>query len=251
MIGIVGGMGPKAGEHLHSKILSNTRASSDFDHLQIVLFTNPALPDRGPFIFGEHQDNPAQEIVRSLLLLHQMGATVLCVPCNTAHSACIWDVVEAGMRESAPDAVLLHIIRVTVDYIVHHHPTVARVGILGTTYTIACELYQRELASHNIQPIVPNETNQRRVQDSIYHPQWGMKAKSDPVTKEATEAIAAASLRMIADGAELVILGCTELGLALPQSDLKGTPLVDSNIILARECIRQAAGNAKLTSKVN
>jgi aspartate racemase len=249
MIGIVGGMGPKAGENLHAKILANTRAARDHEHLQVVLYTNPAIPDRTPFLRGETTENPAHEILHSLLMLYQFGAQVLCVPCNTAHAPAIWDVVVEGMQRGAPDAELLHIIELTAEHVVRRHADVSHVGILATTATISCELYQRALAHRNIHSIVPSEATQRRVEEAIFHPQWGIKAQSDPVSAEARQVLEAAALRMIADGAEAVVLGCTEIPLALPETALRGYPLIDATTLMAREAIRRAAGLERLTAR--
>jgi aspartate racemase len=249
LIGIVGGMGPKAGEYLHAKILANTRAVSDADHLQMVLFTNPAIPDRNAYLTGEVPENPAQEIIRSALLLVELGCRVLCVPCNTAHAPPIWDVVSSVLAERAPEAELLHLVNLTVDYLVHHHPSTSHVGILATTATVQCGVYQSALSHHNIRPIVPREGSQRHVQEAIFHPEWGIKSKSDPVAQEATDALKAAAVRMIAEGAEAIILGCTEVPLALADPNLKGYPLIDSTTVLAREAIRRAGGEEKLLSR--
>ena len=248
LIGIVGGLGPKAGESLHAKILSNTRAVGDADHLPILLYTNPGVPDRGDFIFGEGDENPAYEILRSLQLLMQAGAEVLCVPCNTAHAPVIWDVVEEGFRQITTGAELLHLIQVVTDHVVHRHPNVANVGILGTCGTLQTGVYQSALSLHNIRSIAPSDAAQRGVQNAIYHPDWGIKARSTPVSEEARGALQAGALRMIADGAQAVILGCTEVPLAFTEPDLKGIPLIDSTAVLARECIRRAAGEEKLVS---
>ncbi|MCE5216366.1 amino acid racemase [bacterium] len=249
LIGIVGGMGPKAGENLHAKILLNTRAVSDSDHLQVLLYTNPAIPDRNAFLRGEVEENPAYEILRSLQLLYGSGARVLCVPCNTAHAPAIWEVVEAGMPERARDAELLNIVSLTVGHLVRTFPSVSHVGILATTGTIAAGVYQTALSHHNVRPVVPKETTQRNVQEAVFHPEWGVKAQSSPVSQIAVDALRAAAVRMIADGAEAVILGCTEIPLALTEADLKGFPLIDATAVLAREAIRRAAGEDKLISR--
>jgi len=74
----------------------------------------------------------------------------------------------------------------------------------------------------------------------IYHPSWGIKARS-PVTEKARNQ-AVEALRILLDlGAEAVILGCTELPLAVPEREWEGVPLVDPMVALARAMIREAA----------
>jgi aspartate racemase len=250
IIGIVGGMGPKAGESLHADILRNTRAIRDQDHLHIILYTNSTIPDRSDFLTGASQSSPAPEILRSLQMLVQVGCAVLCVPCNTAQSPPIWDVVEAGFAEFAQGAELLNIVTVTADAVVRRHPEISHVGILATERTVGAGIYQAALSERNVHSIVPSESNQRHVQEAIFHPDWGIKAESAPVTREAIDRLHAAALRMIADGAEAIILGCTEIPLAFTGRVLKGVPLIDSTDALARESIRRAAGDDKLVPLV-
>lgn len=249
IIGIVGGLGPKAGEHLHGRILANTRAVKDQDHLRILLYTNPSIPDRSEYLEGKTHQNPGQPILESLMLLVKMGATVLCVPCNTAHAPPIWDYVTAGLQRAAPEAELLHIVEITVAHLLQHHPSVSHVGILSTAATRDSGVYQAALGRHNIRALFPTETNQRHVQEAIFHPDWGIKAQSAPVTQQAMDSLEAAAVRMIADGAEAIILGCTEIPLAVRGQTIKGIPVIDSTACLARQAIRCAASDAKLVSQ--
>jgi len=246
IIGIVGGVGPKAGENLHAKILLNTRAVRDGDHLPILLYTNPAIPDRTDFILGKSPENPGHEILRSLELLVSAGARVLCIPCNTAHAPVIWDVVKAGLAALVCDAQLLHIVNLTVEHMVHHYPNVSRVGILATTGTILAEVYQVALVQHGIFSVVPSESHQREIHDAIYHPEWGIKARSAPVMPHAIDILTSAAARLVAGGAEAIILGCTEIPLALTEPELGNAVLIDASNILARKAIQRAAGEEKL-----
>lgn len=248
IIGIVGGIGPKAGESLHGKILSNTRAAGDLDHLPILLYTNPAIPDRTDFVLGKSSENPAHQILASLRVLVQAGAQVLCVPCNTAHAAMIWDVVTAGLGSLAAEAELLHIVNLTVDHVWRHRPKVSHVGILATTGTIASEVYQVALAERQMSPVVPSEDLQHQIHEAIYNPAWGIKAQSAPVSQHAANRLRSAANELIADGAEAIILGCTEIPLAFTESVIEGVALIDSTNVLARAAIQCAAGEQKLTT---
>ncbi len=248
LIGIVGGVGPKAGESTHAAVLANTRAVRDSDHLHVLLYTNPSVPDRTEFVLGRSTENPATEILRSLRLLVQFGCGVVCVPCNTAHSPAVWDVVQEGFQEFAVGAELLNIVELTAEFVTHTYPSTSHVGLLATDGTIAAEVYQHAFNHRNVRVVLPTETNQRRVQEAIYHPDWGIKSKSSPVAQEAIDALETAAFRMIADGAEAMILGCTEIPLALAEPTLKNIPLVNTTAVLAREAIRRAAGEEKLVT---
>ena len=83
-IGIIGGMGPLATCDLMEKIIRNTKAACDQDHLHLYVDCNTEIPDRTKAILGEGQ-SPAPEMITSAGKLIGMGADLLMMPCNTAH----------------------------------------------------------------------------------------------------------------------------------------------------------------------
>ncbi|MGC9312133.1 MAG: aspartate/glutamate racemase family protein, partial [Sediminispirochaetaceae bacterium] len=74
--------------------------------------------------------------------------------------------------------------------------------------------------------------------DTIYHPEWGLKAVS-PASETARRRFADYADVLISDGAEALVLGCTEIPLALPGLRYGDTPLVDPVVALARGMIRE------------
>ena len=92
-IGIVGGAGPYAGLDLAQKILEQTIAEKDQDYLPTLLISTPdKIEDRTRFLLGEITSNPAHSIFRNLCDLNTLGASVVGIPCNTAHAPAIKDV---------------------------------------------------------------------------------------------------------------------------------------------------------------
>ncbi|MEA3479370.1 MAG: aspartate racemase, partial [Bacteroidota bacterium] len=55
-IGIIGGMGSEATSDLFRSIVNQTQASGDGDHLPIIIYNNPFIPDRSDFILGKGPD---------------------------------------------------------------------------------------------------------------------------------------------------------------------------------------------------
>ena len=76
-----------------------------------------------------------------------------------------------------------------------------------------------------------------RVQQAISNTAYGIKAQSNPVTPEARAALLAEAEKLVEQGADAVILGCTEIPLALTEPDLRGVPLLDATKGLARALI--------------
>lgn len=249
LIGILGVGSPRAGETLHTRIAAHTRAVYPADHLQVVLYTHPAAPSAEDFALGLITENPGQEMLRSLLLLHQIGAGVLAIPCAAAHATGIRALIAGELPVAAPDAVLLDAVELTVRKLLSQFPAVSHVGVLGSTGDLAAGVFQSHLAAHEMQAVLPPETHQRRVQEALDHPQWGIRSQVGPVSREASDALNAAALRLIAEGAGALIIASPEISLALPVTEIKGTPVLDMTTVLAREAIRQAAGEMRLLTR--
>ena len=84
VIGILGGMGPEATLDCFGKIIKNTPAQRDQDHLRVVIDSNPAVPDRTAAIV-EDGPSPVPMIVDGCHALEKAGADFIIIPCVSAH----------------------------------------------------------------------------------------------------------------------------------------------------------------------
>lgn len=239
IIGIVGGMGPHAGYDLAAKILEHTIASADQDHLPVALLSYPErIPDRATFLFGEAPDHPGCAIARIVEQLERVGAVVAAIPCNTAHAPPIFDHVQQSIAERGGTIELVSIIDATVAEVERAFPAGTPIGILGTTAVYELRLYADALEAAGYPAVMPDPAVQETsVNQVIYNPGFGLKAQSQPVTREARERLLGAISHLKAHGARAVILGCTELPLALPEPTVDDLPLVDPTVLLARALI--------------
>lgn len=239
-IGIAGGMGPYAGLDLVKKIFDQTLAARDQDHLDVILLSTPHVPDRTRFLLENSGENPAHAIVQVLQALEFSGAVVAGIPCNTAHSPRILEVVQHELVAAKNKIQLLSIIDETLRHLREGFPTLKRVGVLSTTGALKTKVYSDPLRRDGFEVMEPGEVLQADyVQKAIYDTRYGIKAQSNPVTSQARSDILRA-IRFLADqGAEVVVLGCTELPIAIPESAMFGLPLVDPTLLLARALIRE------------
>lgn len=240
VIGIISGMGPHAGLDLAAKIFNQTAARRDQDHLPVAILSYPErLVDRTSFLFDEIDTNPAFALAEIARQLESVGAVVAGMPCNTAHAAPILDVIRAELRRTGHRIEILSIIDETVRSIREAHPELQRVGVLGTTAVYRLRLYRDALAAAGITPVVPDpERQERLVNATIFDETWGLKVHSDPPTDEARARLLEAIEHLKDDGAQAVILGCTELPLVIPEPEIFGLPTIDPTAILARSLIR-------------
>ncbi len=239
-IGIVGGVGPYAGLDLNRKIFDETVAGSDQDHLPVMLASLSAtINDRTRYLLQGDVENPAQGLFNVLARLASTGATVAGIPCNTAHAEAIFGKIEKKIRASGLTIKLLNMITEVMDYIQNAFPPDARIGVLSTLGTYQTGLYGVYMEKAGISMLLPDEEQAKDIHGAIYDPGYGIKAHSHPVTKEARQRVVSAVRALGERGATAVILGCTELPLALPSDSLDNMVLIDPATILARALIRE------------
>ncbi len=223
-IGIIGGMGPMATLDLFGKLIANTDAAGDAEHIRIYIDCHTGIPDRTQAIL-HGGESPVPYIAESARKLADMGADFLLVPCNTSHY--FYDEIVA-----ASPVPVLHMIRETAVALAAEG--VSRVGLLATDGTLQSGIYQRELEAHGIETVCPLAEEQQDVMRLIYD---GVKADAPQFD---TTVIAAMIARMKSAGAERLVLGCTELPLGFERYGLPCDNTVDPSVIVARAAIRRA-----------
>ncbi|HEY4069915.1 MAG TPA: amino acid racemase [Burkholderiaceae bacterium] len=233
-LGVVGGVGPAATADFLQKIVRNTDARSDQEHVKLVVEQNPQIPDRTAHLVGDGAD-PTIALYATCKKLEAAEADLIAIPCNTAHAF----VERIQPYLSIPIVNMLH---ETVQTLREQHPQARRIGLLATSGTLASRVYHEALEAVGLQPIAPDEVNQRRVMEAIYG-EHGVKAGfTDGVcVDELLQALA----HLVERGAQAVILGCTELPLLLAPSPAftvagRTIALLDPTEILARRCVALA-----------
>ena len=236
MIGIVGGMGPYAGLDLVKKIFDLTQANQDQDHVPLAMISVPhKITDRTKFLEGGTDINPGIEISNIVRQLSDQGASVIGMPCNTAHSSKIINEI----YNSIPEGItFVNMVLEVIKFIKGEYPDIERVGILATTGTLKSDVYNKELINNDLKPVLLSKENQKKLIDqAIYDKDFGIKSISSPVHDIAKRKIHLAIESLIKNKAEVVILGCTELPLAVNAALFKTIPLIDSTMILARSLL--------------
>ncbi len=243
VIGIVGGVGPYAGLDLNKKIFDQTKAVTDQQHLPVILVSlSDQIPDRTEFLSGQLKQNPAEPIAKIIRTLAALGVKVVGIPCNTAHAPLIFKRVEAILRRNKIHVKVLNMIKETARHTKRVYPAVKRIGLLGTSGTVNADVYGQIMRPLGLDIIYPTEDVQHKlVHDAIYNKKYGIKAQSNPVQARARQQLLKAAIQLKNRGAQLIILGCTEIPLALSGKEIAGLPALDPTLILARALIREVA----------
>lgn len=224
-IGIIGGMGPLATADLFQKIILHTAADTDQAHLHVLIDSNTDIPDRTAALLHGGPD-PFPQMLKSALWLESGGADCLIMPCNTAHNY-------HEKLQAAVHVPVLNMIALTAQALKDRG--ISRAGLLSTTGTAQTGIYQRVCETYGVELLLPEEGEQAAVMDLIYQ---GVKAGRRTYD---TAPVLRAVDRLFQLGAEAMILGCTELPLAV---ELYGIdfPAVDPTLELAKGAIRFAGG---------
>ena len=134
MLGVLGGMGPMATIDFLGKVTEATPALRDQDHLDIITVSAASIPDRTAAILGRGPD-PLPELLGALRRLERAGASVVAIPCNTAHR---WH----ASLQAATALPILHIVDALAEALGNLHVGTGRIGLLATDGMIAAGLYQ-------------------------------------------------------------------------------------------------------------
>ena len=222
-IGILGGMGPLATADLYRKIIERTRADRDNEHIRVYIDGNAAIPDRTAAILHGGED-PVPEMLSALRHLEACGADCIIMPCNTAH----YFLPRLREQTALP---ILDMQRITAAVCRERFPG-KTAAILATDGTVQSGLYDRALDAEGVRWIHPGESEQK----SLMHLIYGVVKASRPMEpeKERWDTILD-TLR--GQGADLFILGCTELPVLAGVLPSEG-PFLDPTDELAKAAIR-------------
>jgi len=230
-VGVVGGVGPAATVDFINKIVLNTNARSDQEHIKLVVEQNPQIPDRTEYLISDGTD-PTIALYSTCKKLETADADLIAIPCNTAHAF----VERIQSHLSIP---IVNMLFETVEHIRESFPDRKLIGLLATSGTIKSGVYHDAVLKAGLQLIVPDEENQNLVMNAIYGKK-GVKAgfTEGLCVDDLLRALTSLALRE----AEVIILGCTELPLLLKQNKAlpvagKTVVLLDPTEILARKCV--------------
>ncbi|MGW2516159.1 aspartate/glutamate racemase family protein [Streptomyces sp. NPDC001617] len=226
IIGILGGMGPAATADFYAKLVATTPGSSDQDHLRTVIWSDPTIPDRTEALLGDGPD-PTPWLLDGGRVLREAGATVIAIPCNTAHAFVPRIADHVGLP-------IVHMIDEVARHLAALRPRIHTAGLLATTGTVRAGLYQEWLDRHGIRLVLPDPAGQDTEVMTAIH---AVKAGSRDGTT--TALLARAARRLTEQGAQAVIAGCTEIPLGLP-ADAVAVPVVDPALVLAQALVRRA-----------
>ena len=229
-LGLLGGMGPSATLDVLQKIVELTDANTDQQHLPIIVWNLPQIPDRTASLVGGGA-SPAPLLAAGARGLREAGADYISIACNTAHHW--YDVIRA-----ASCLPVIHIADTAIEALAGVEVRRGQVAIMATAGTIASGFYQSRLLRAGYIPLLPHRSVQdEAVSGAIAHAKAGR-------WPEAVRAVSHGVEHVVARGADAVLLACTELPL-LVRGLQPHVPMIDANRALAHACIRHAGARQR------
>lgn len=223
-VGVLGGMGPLATVDYLQKVIEETPASNDQEHVQCAVVTIPQAPDRTECIL-RGGESPLVAMRLGVLALERAGAGCITIACNTAHH---W----ANELAAASDLPLLHIADAVCIELKRAAAFGDTVGILSTRGTLASGFYQRRLQGEGYRVMLNTDSE---IDDWV--------GQGIALTKQGDVAgggrlfgYAAGALRE--RGCDRLLLACTEIPLALERvKHDSGAYSIDATRALARSAV--------------
>ena len=225
-VGVLGGMGPMATADFFRKLVEETPAERDQDHIPVIVYSVPQMPSRDRAI-THGTESPLPQMLAGLQALKKQEVDFVAIPCNTAH---YW--YDELCREGR--LPIVHIVDAVCDQL----PNITGpIGLMSTEATLVSRIYHDRLKAHGIELIV----NPPEERDEFINP--GIQLVKRGRFEEAGWAVHRAATRLLERGARKIILGCTELPVALEAIAAPSmTECIDATRALARASVVRALG---------
>jgi aspartate racemase len=221
-LGVLGGMGPAASAEFLVRLINQTPAKKDQDHIPTILWSDSRVPDRSTSM-RNGDDAPLPYLIEGVQGLKNAGCTCIVIPCNTAH---FW------FHELNKHARIIHIVDSVADALRNVKVINTTIGVMGTQATIELGLYQYKLNKLGWDCIVPSKEEMNTlVQPAINLVKANNIVDAHPMLMNVINSL-------IDRGAESVILGCTEIPLSITEDTVRGIPVINSIDSLVKAAIQ-------------
>ncbi|WP_278589225.1 aspartate/glutamate racemase family protein [Limosilactobacillus pontis] len=216
---VLGGMGTLATESYVRILDARTPIHRDQDYLNYIVVNHATVPDRTSWILDHSKPDYNLDLIEDIKQQSLLNPAFFVLICNTAHYA--FDKLQA-----ATDIPILNMLQETVNAIKKIKPDAKKVGLLATRGTVTAGLYDHYITDAGYEEIKPTPEILDMTEDLIYH---DIKESGHSDGAKYHELVR----RMIEEqGADIVILGCTELSYAEEMNPETKYPVADSQSII-------------------
>lgn len=221
-VGVIGGMGPEATVDFLRRLVAQTPAHDDIDHLHVLVDNNPKIPSRIAALIEGNGEDPAPLLCRMAQGLETQGADFLVMPCNTAHY--YLPAIARAVR-----IPLLDMVQLAIDALTGGP---RRVGLLASPAVRLVGLYKARMEGAGLEAVFPDAPHEEKllgVIKAVKAGQYGDQEQQDYLK---------VAQHLLQAGVEALLIACTELSvLKPPRSD---GPVADTLDLLVGATITEA-----------
>ncbi len=227
-IGIIGGLSPESTVSYYLHITrSYFKKFGTHSYPEIIIYS-VNLENYHQWRSEDRWDLIAEDLVKAANFLLLAGAQLGLIATNTMHK--VFEIVQVGTN-----LPLINIIDITANYAKERK--LKKLALLGTSYTMSQSFYKAGLASHGLSVVVPSPEDQ-----AILHRIIVEELVCGEIKEVSTFLYLEIINKMQKQGAEAIILGCTEIPLLITQKDCE-LPLIDTAKIHAEAAFQLAVNS--------
>jgi aspartate racemase len=227
LLGVISGMGTRAGLFFINKLISGLDVNNDQDFPEFLLHNNSRIPDRTKAIVY-NETSPVEELRRSIAIMNLAKVEVMVFTCVTAYY-----FVEKIKRDI--NSLILNPVELVRDKIIQEYGENKKVGVLCTTGTLRSQLFKNAFADTNCRLITLNAEKQESLFMRSVYMEKGFK--SAEISDEAYSLLDSSVNALLDQGAEIIIGGCSEVQIGLEQSKVAAT-YMDTMDVLATATLK-------------
>lgn len=194
-LGVIGGMGPLATVKFYDKVVLNTEAHNDNEHIDLIVLNHSSMPDRTKCIIEKKDTDFLNEIKKDLEILDKIGVDVVAIPCNTSHY--FYDEFK-----NFTNLKIINMIEETILEI--KRKGIKNIAVFGTLGTLNSKVYNKYAEKNGIRVKEITLDDKNSVMDIIYK----IKETNNLENKDFIEI-----LNKYCDDETIGIIACTELSL--------------------------------------
>nr|CDQ34182.1 Aspartate racemase [Virgibacillus halodenitrificans] len=233
-IGLLGGMSWESTESYYRALNEGVKQALGGFHSAKIAMVSVDFAEIETLQRDGRWDAAGEALAAAARQIEHAGADFLLIATNTMHKV-------APQVEAAIDIPLLHIADATAESLVADGIT--RVGLLGTRFTMEQDFYKQRLSErYGIDVIVPDDTQRERVHRVIFE-----ELCLGRIESASREAFLAVIDALHAQGAQAVILGCTEIAMLIKATDTQ-VPLYDTTALHAQAAVKRALAGSPLSA---
>ena len=224
-LGVIGGMGPLATVNFYERVVLNTEAKCDNEHIDMIVLNHSTMPDRTKCIIENRKTEFLEAIKKDFAILENIGVEAVAIPCNTRHY--FYDEFK-----KLTDLKIINMIEETILEV--KKSRIQKVSIFGTLGTLNSKVYEKYAKEYGLEVKEVSEADKQAVMDIIYN----IKETNNLDNKQFTDI-----LNRYCDDETVGIIACTELSLLDIPEDIN---TIDALNVLVKRSIELSGAGVKL-----